>query len=627
MSNCGRSCRRAFVAALHPRGDFSQLPSVRPARDRVPARRGSSPAIAQRKGVIVARKGDFTEILLRKRVISQDQLNEARQVSKNQNTSLPETIIKLGYASGEEVMRALAQEHGREYIDLTEVTIPESIIELVPESVARENSILPLAEEDDALKVIVADPYDIDTVEKLRFILNRRIEIALAPRDKILEAINKYYSQIEGESADSVLQEFTDTKIDFTETETTTQAIGAGEVVDENSAPIVRLVQLMIQEAVQLRASDIHVEPFEEIVRIRYRIDGILHKRDSPPRRLLGAIVSRIKILAKMDIAERRRPQDGRIKITVGDKELDLRVSIIPTSHGQSCVMRILDKDNIKVGVRQLGLSEDNFQHFGQLIRRPNGIILVTGPTGSGKTTTLYAALNALNRPDRKIITAEDPVEYYLPGINQVEVKHHIGLDFSRIIRAMLRQAPNIILVGEMRDEETAHMGIQASLTGHLVFSTLHTNDAPSAVTRMVDMGVPNYLVASSVIAVLAQRLVRLICPRCRQPNQLAASVIEDAGIPAALAAKATFMKGKGCANCNKNGYRGRQGIFELMLINSKVRELIFKNVSAVEIRKLAIQQGMKTLYVDGIFKAMKGVTTLEEIYRNAKRTEQDVIA
>jgi type IV pilus assembly protein PilB len=577
--------------------------------------------------MLVARKGDFTEILLRKRVISQDQLNEARQVSKDQNTSLPETIIKLGYASGEDVMRAVAQEHGREYIDLTEVAIPENIIELVPESVARENSILPLAEEDDALKVIVSDPYDIDTVEKLRFILNRRIEIALAPRDKIQESINKYYSQIEGESADSVLQEFTDTKIDFTETETTTQAVGAGEIVDENSAPIVRLVQLMITEAVQLRASDIHVEPFEEVVRIRYRMDGVLQKRDSPPRRLLGAIISRIKILAKMDIAERRRPQDGRIKITVGDKELDLRVSIIPTSHGQSCVMRLLDKDNIKVGVRQLGLSEENFQSFGQLIRRPNGIILVTGPTGSGKTTTLYAALNALNRPDRKIITAEDPVEYYLPGINQVEVRHSIGLDFARIIRSMLRQAPNIILVGEMRDDETASMGIQASLTGHLVFSTLHTNDAPSAVTRMVDMGVPNYLVASSVIAVLAQRLVRIICQRCRQPIQLPENVLVDAGITPELAAKATFMKGKGCANCGKRGYRGRQGIFELMLVNAKIRELIFKNVSAVEIRKQAMEQGMKTLYVDGIHKVMKGVTSLEEVYRNAKRTEQDIIA
>ncbi len=571
------------------------------------------------------KKGDFTEILLRRRVISQDQLNEAKQVSKDSHANLAETIIKLGYATGEDVMRAVAQEHGRDYIDLSEVTIPEHIIELVPESVARENAILPLMESENGLKVIVSDPYDFDTVEKLQFILNRKIEIALAPREKILEAINKYYSQIEGESADSVLQEFTDTAIDFTETESASVSSNQ-EVIDENSAPVVRLVNLMISEAVQLRASDIHVEPFEEVVRIRYRIDGMLHKRDSPPRRLLAAIISRIKILGKMDIAERRRPQDGRIKVTVGDKDLDLRVSIIPTAHGQSAVMRILNKDNIKVGVRQLGLSEGDFTKFQGLLKRPNGIVLVTGPTGSGKTTTLYAALNSMNRPDKKIITAEDPVEYYLPGINQVEVKHNIGLDFSRIIRSMLRQAPNVILVGEMRDEETAQMGIQASLTGHLVFSTLHTNDAPSAVTRMVDMHVPSYLVASSVVAVLAQRLVRLNCQKCKHPIQLPESVLQDAGIPLHLAQIATFMKGKGCGNCNKSGYRGRQGIFELMMISSKIRELIFKNVSSVEIRKAAIPLGMSTLYVDGIRKVMKGVTTLEEIYRNAKRTEQDII-
>ena len=575
---------------------------------------------------MVARKGDFSEILLRRRLISQDQLAEARQMSKDTNSNLSDCIVKLGYASGDDVMRSVAQEHGREFVDLTEVTIPDSIIELVPESVARENNVLPLSEEEDSLKVIVCDPYDIDTVEKLRFILNRKIDIALAPRERISEAINKYYTQIEGESADSVLQEFTDTAIDFTETESQSQTGSGNETLDENSAPIVRLVHLMITEAVQLRASDIHIEPFEEVVRIRYRIDGILHKLDCPPRRLLGAIISRVKILAKMDIAERRRPQDGRIKITAGDKDLDLRVSVIPTNHGQSVVMRILDKDNIRVGVRQLGLSEENFQQFSGLIRRPNGIILVTGPTGSGKTTTLYAALNALNRPDRKIITAEDPVEYYLPGINQVEVKHSIGLDFSRIIRAMLRQAPNVILVGEMRDQETASMGIQASLTGHLVFSTLHTNDAPSAVTRMVDMKVPGYLVASSVIAVLAQRLVRVICPRCKHQFQLSESVLNDAGIPPKVASKATFMKGKGCGHCSKTGYRGRLGIFELMMINAKIRELIFQNTSSVDIRDVAIRQGMRTLYMDGIQKVVKGITTLEEVYRNAKRTEQDVI-
>lgn len=576
---------------------------------------------------MVARKGDFSEILLRRRLISQDQLVEARQISKNTGESLPVSIVKLGYASADDVMRAVAQEHGREFVDLTEVTIPESVIELVPESVVRENTVLPLSEDEDSLKVIISDPYDIDTVEKLRFILNRKIDIALAPRERISEAINKYYSHFEGESADSVLQEFTDTAIDFTETEAPTAGGGVGEGVDENSAPIVRLVHLMITEAVQLRASDIHIEPFEDVVRIRYRIDGILHKRDSPPRRLLGSIISRIKILGKMDIAERRRPQDGRIKITAGDKELDLRVSVIPTNHGQSVVMRLLDKDNIKVGVRQLGLSDDNFNTFQGLIKRPNGIVLVTGPTGSGKTTTLYAALNSQNRPDKKIITAEDPVEYYLPGINQVEIRHSIGLDFARVIRAMLRQAPNIILVGEMRDSETASMGIQASLTGHLVFSTLHTNDAPSAVTRMTDMGVPGYLVASSVIAILAQRLVRVNCSRCKQPMTLPDSVLQDAGISKRLAAKATFMKGKGCGNCNKSGFRGRLGIFELLLIGTKIREMIFKNASSVELREVAIKLGMKTLYADGILKVLKGITVLEEVYRNAKRTEQDTFA
>jgi type IV pilus assembly protein PilB len=481
-----------------------------------------------------------------------------------------------------------------------------------------------MKEEDDSLVVIMSDPLDIETIDKLRFILNRKVDVALAPKENIVEAINRYYGLEEGESADSMLQEFTDTAIDFTEMEG--ESMSASDVVDENSAPIIRLVQLMITEAVQLRASDIHVEPFEDRIRIRYRIDGVLTERDSPPRRLLGAVLSRIKILAKLDIAERRRPQDGRIKVTIGEKELDLRVSVIPSNHGQSVVMRLLGKDNIKISVKQLGFSDDTYTQFGQLIRRPNGIILVTGPTGSGKTTTLYAALNFLNRPDRKIITAEDPVEYYLPGINQVEVKHNIGLDFARIIRAMLRQAPNIILVGEMRDAETASMGIQASLTGHLVFSTLHTNDAPSAITRMVDMGVPGYLVASSVIAVLAQRLVRVNCSRCKTTYVPPESVLADAGIAPEAIKGATFAKGKGCNYCQKKGYRGRIGIYELMHVTPKVRELIFANAPTQDIRTVAIEQGMKTLYTDGVRKAMRGVTTLEEVYRTAKRTEQDAI-
>ncbi|MBM4089949.1 MAG: type II/IV secretion system protein [Planctomycetes bacterium] len=570
--------------------------------------------------------GEFGEILIRRGVISRDQLNEAQQMAREQNSNVADCLVTLGYATAEEVMRAVAEHHGMEYVDLARVRIPDDVIELVPESVARENAALPLAADTDSLKVAISDPFDMETIEKLRFILNRRVETALAPREQILEAINRYYGQVEGESADSMLQEFTDTAIDFTETEGTS-SIAASDGVDGSSAPVVRLVHVMIAEAVQLRASDIHIEPFEDRVRIRYRIDGVLIERDSPPRRLLGAILSRVKILARLDIAERRRPQDGRIKVTVGEKELDLRVSVIPSNHGQSVVMRLLDKDNIKVGVRQLGLSEGDYRSVQNLIRRPNGIILVTGPTGSGKTTTLYAILNTINRPDRKIITAEDPVEYYLAGINQVEVRHSIGLDFARIIRSMLRQAPNVILVGEMRDVETAQMGIQASLTGHLVFSTLHTNDAPSAVTRMVDMGVPGYLVASSVIAVLAQRLVRVICKRCKQTYMPDPAVLRDAGISEEAAKNAKFARGKGCAYCQKKGYHGRLGLFEIMVVNSKIRQMIFEGRTHTDIRKLALSQGMHTLYYDGLQKVVEGVTSLEEVYRVTKRTEQDEVS
>ncbi len=564
----------------------------------------------------------FIKILLKSGAVTQEQVADAESLAKQKGKTVGETLHSLGYATEEEVMRALATHNRMEFVDLDSVEIPEMVIELMPEAVARENNVLPLAETERGLKVLMSEPGDVDTVEKLRFILNRDVTVALATRSKIILHINRMYGQVEGESADSILQEFTDTAIDFTETVDDIES--SGEDSHEGSAPIVRLVQLMITEAVQLRASDIHVEPFEDRVRIRYRIDGVLHERDRLPKRQLGAIISRIKILAGIDIAEKRRPQDGRIKVNVGEKELDLRVSIIPTNMGQSCVLRLLDKDNIKIGVRQLGFSEETYKIFNTLIRRPNGIILVTGPTGSGKTTTLYAALNGLNRPDRKIITAEDPVEYYLPGINQVEVKHKIGLDFARIIRSMLRQAPNVILVGEMRDAETVSMGIQASLTGHLVFSTLHTNDAPTAITRMIDMGVPGYLVASSVVAILAQRLVRTICPKCRARHTPTEASIKEAGLTPEQVEGATFMRGKGCNSCQRSGFRGRVGIYEMLIVDSKVREMIFANTAAQEIRKYAMSNGMTTLYQDGIAKVLKGFTTFDEVYRVAKRTEQD---
>ena len=565
---------------------------------------------------------DFGDHLIKNGVLGPEQLKEAETVSTSRKLKLWDAIVQLGYGNGDQVMKSLASFHHYEYYDLNNVPIPPAVVELVPESVARENAVIPFSEDDGRLKILTSDPEDFATIDKLKFILNRDVSIGLATREGILEAINRNYGQVDGESADSMLQEFTDTAIDFTETEGD-DAGDDDDVVDESSAPIVRLVQLMIGEAVQLRASDIHVEPFEDRVRIRYRVDGVLIERDSPPRRLLGALLSRIKILSKMDIAERRRTQDGRIKITAGGKELDLRVSMLPTNHGQSCVMRLLDKDNIKVGVRQLGLSEGDFKKFRNIIRRPNGILLVTGPTGSGKTTTLYAALNELNRADRKIITAEDPVEYYLPGINQVEVKHSIGLDFAAIIRSMLRQAPNVILVGEMRDNETASMGIQASLTGHLVFSTLHTNDAPGAITRMVDMGVPGYLVAGSVVGILAQRLVRVICSKCKQPHQPSEAQLEVSGITPEMAEKATFMKGAGCSHCGDKGYRGRLGIFEFMLMSAKVRELTLAGASTNDIRKVAMKEGMTTLYEDGIRKACAGITTLEEVFKVSKKIEK----
>jgi type IV pilus assembly protein PilB len=554
-------------------------------------------------------RGDFCDILVQKQVLSADQLAEARALAQQTGVKVQEALVKLGYAKIEEVMSAVAEFHGMPFVDLTDVTIPQAVVETVPESVARENVILPMSVENGALKIITSDPSDFDTLQKLQFILNKDIQPVLAAREQIIEAINRHYGQTETESVDSMLAEFTDTAIDFTETEAT----AAGAEMD-GDAPVIKLVNLIIQEAVSLRASDIHIEPFADRVRVRYRIDGVLVERDSPPRRLLAPILSRIKIMSRIDIAEKRRPQDGRIKMTLSGKHYDLRVSLLPTTHGQSAVMRILDRANIQLNIRDLGFGEDDYTRFQTIIKRPNGIFLVTGPTGSGKTTTLYAALNELNRPDRKIITAEDPVEYYLPGINQVEVKHQIGLDFQRIIRAMLRQAPNIILVGEIRDVETAEIAVQASLTGHLVFSTLHTNDAPSAITRLVDIGVQPFLVASSVIAIMAQRLIRVVCPKCKEPDQPPESELQAAGLTPDRLANATFMRGRGCSHCHHTGYRGRLGIYEMLRMNSVLREMTFTRQPTQAIRRQSRLLGMRTLLEDGVGKALKGITTLEEV-------------
>ena len=557
-------------------------------------------------------RGDFTDVLVKRGILGPDQLGEAKTLQSQTGAKIQDALLKLGYATLEDILSAIAEHSGMQSVNLTDLQIPQSIIEMVPESVARENVIIPLSHENGVLKIVVHDPTDYETISKLQFILNKDIQPVLAAKEQIVEAINKHYGQTETESVDSMLSEFTDTQIDFTETERTA---GAGHAdADDSDAPVVKLVNLIIQEAISLRASDIHIEPFADRVRVRYRIDGVLVERDSPPRRLLAPLISRIKIMGSIDISEKRRPQDGRIKMTTKGRHFDMRVSVLPTNHGQSVVMRILDRSNIQVNIREMGFGEEDYKRFQNIIKRPNGIFLVTGPTGSGKTTTLYAALNELNRPDRKIITAEDPVEYYLPGVNQVEVKHQIGLDFARIIRAMLRQAPNIILVGEIRDQETADIAVQASLTGHLVFSTLHTNDAPSAITRLQDIGVPPFLVASSVIAIMAQRLVRLVCPKCKEPDKPPSHEVRAAGITPQQVANATFTRGRGCSHCNHTGYRGRKGIFEMLKMNGAIREMTFNREPSQAIRRQARLHGMRTLLEDGVAKAIAGATTLEEV-------------
>ncbi len=558
---------------------------------------------------------DWLERFVDDGTIGDSQLEEARGMAANLGITPEDALVRLGYISSADLGRAQAEEFGYEYIELEGTQIPNSVIELVTESMARENLVLPIESDGDSVTVAMNNPNNIEVLDKLRFVLNRDIRPVMAPLESIQGAINRHYGQSETESVDSMISEFTETQIDFTDVE----AAAAMQGDEDDSAPIIRLANLIISEAVRERASDIHVEPFEDRVRIRYRIDGVLLERDSPPKRLLGALVSRFKIMARMDISEKRRCQDGRIKTRAGNKEFDLRVSILPTNHGQAVVMRILDRDNIKVGIRNLGFGEDNYRTFQNIIRRPNGIFLVTGPTGSGKTTTLYSALGELNRPDRKIITAEDPVEYYLPGINQVEVKHSIGLDFARIIKAMLRQAPNAILVGEIRDTETGEMAIQASLTGHLVFSTLHTNDAPGAVTRLIDMGVQPFLVACSLMAVMAQRLVRVVCPKCKEPYQPTPEECDTFNISPDELSEGQWVRGRGCNNCKHTGYKGRRAVFELMTMNSTLREMAFNSEPAQNIRRQARLLGMRTLVEDAKDKAFQGMTSLSEVYKLSK--------
>ena len=512
-----------------------------------------------------------------------------------------------------DVAQAKAAHFGYEFINLSDIRLTDDVISAVPRHVAKRYRAVPVAKHDHTVVIALADPSDLDVIDALQRMVNAEVELRVAVDEDIDAALNKYYGAAD-DSVGKMIQ-------DITEGEVEIGAPSKKDVADDGAtidadAPIIKLVNTLIVEAFKARASDIHLEPLTKTFRVRYRIDGVMHEMKSPPKRLQASIISRLKIQAAMSIAERRIPQDGRVQTQVGGKLIDLRVSCIPTIHGESIVMRILDKEGLKLGLPELGFFTDDQQTFERLIGLPDGILLVTGPTGSGKTTTLYSCLNFINRPDRKIITVEDPVEYLLAGINQVQVSEVIGLTFAGALRAMLRQAPNVIMLGEIRDIETASIAINASLTGHLVFSTLHTNDAPGAVTRLIDIGVKPFLVASSTRALMAQRLVRKICKKCPMPYQPSESELASLGLDPGKASTATFMRGKGCNDCNKTGYRGRFGIFEIFVIDDEARKLIYDRVPSSTLRARAREMGMRTLREDGARKVMAGLTTAEEVVR-----------
>ena len=520
-----------------------------------------------------------------------------------------EILVANQNCQPEDVARALAEQYDMRFYDLETLEIAEKILNLIPEQLAREKKVCPVDLRGKLLTVAMANPVDLEVVDTLRFTTGYAIEVAMASERQVVAKLEGHWG-LSDNRVEQMLGE-------LTENIAVRATTGGDEEGDD--ALIVRFVQQIIQSAETNRASDIHIEPMDDHLRIRYRIDGVCFTMDPAPKRLQGPVIQRLKIMAEMPIEEKRKPLDGRIRIKLKDKRIDLRVSSLPSVHGEAIVMRILDSGNLKSSLDDMGFDPGDMKLYAGLIKRPNGIMLVTGPTGSGKTTTLYATLGSLNTVDRKIITAEDPVEYNLPGINQCQVNAKIGLDFPRILRAMLRQAPNVILVGEIRDSETAQIAIQASLTGHLVFSTLHTNDAPSAITRLVDMGVQPFLVATSIQAVLAQRLVRCNCPKCSEPFTPEPLHIQALGLRPEQIANANWMRGKGCEYCKGSGYRGRRGIFELMVMNRQIRDLAFEKATATDIRRAAVANGMATLAMDGARKALQGVTTPEEILRMAK--------
>ncbi len=562
------------------------------------------------------------DLLVKEKIITSEQLEQANKVQKEQSCRLGSALVKLGFLTDEDVTNFLSRQYGVPAINLSYFEIDPAVVKLIPFETAKRYQILPLSRVGASLTIAMVDPTNVFAMDDIKFMTGFNIEPVVASESSILSGIDKAYgSGGSEENLETVMQsmsEMGDSNVELQSEEQQMELAELEKAADE--APVVKLVNVVLGDAVKRGASDIHIEPYEKEFRVRFRIDGVLQSIMSPPLKLKDAITSRLKIMAKLDISEKRLPQDGRImlKMSIGGrkKQLDFRVSTLPTLWGEKIVLRLLDKENLRLDMTKLGFESESLVKFEKAILKPYGMVLVTGPTGSGKTNTLYSAISRLNQPDTNIMTAEDPVEFQLGGVNQVQMKEQIGLNFAAALRSFLRQDPNIILVGEIRDFETAEIAIKAALTGHLVLSTLHTNGAPETITRLMNMGIEPFLVATSVHLICAQRLVRRICKDCIEPMDVPPQTLIDAGYSLEESKTVKIQKGKGCGVCNNTGYKGRCGLYEVMEVDDEIRELVLVGASAVELKKKAIERGMITLRRSGLIKVAAGMTTLEEVAR-----------
>ncbi len=553
------------------------------------------------------------EMLVKAALITKEQLQKALQQQETSGGRIGTNLVKLGFISEDDITSFLSRQYGVPSINLSHFEIDPNVIKLIPSEIAQKHQIIPINRTGNVLTVAMADPSNIFAIDDIKFMTGFKVEPVVAAETSIKNAINKHYDS--AGMVEDIMKNFDDKDVEaLKDAEDNVNVAELGQAAED--APVVKLVNLILTDAIKKGASDIHIEPYEKSFRVRYRIDGVLYEVMQPPTRLKAAITSRIKIMAQLDIAERRLPQDGRIKIKMAGKEMDYRVSTLPTLFGEKVVLRLLDKGNLQLDMTKLGFDAQALEHFESGLLMPYGMVLVTGPTGSGKTTTLYSALNRLNTTETNIMTAEDPVEFNLPGINQVQMKAEIGLNFAAALRSFLRQDPDIIMVGEIRDYETAEIAIKAALTGHLVLSTLHTNDAPSTISRLLNMGVEPFLVAASTNVILAQRLARRVCQSCKEPAPVPPQALVNIGFSPEEAGRITPVKGKGCMSCSDTGYKGRVALYEVMLIKENIKEAILQGASVIELRELGRKNGMKTLREAGLQKIREGMTSLEEVMR-----------